>query len=58
MVKELNMNNLKIYIVKKICDRIKIIDNKVLEETNKQQINDILSEVLSKKSDKNITWEE
>ena len=52
------MNNLKIYIVKKICDRIKIIDNKVLEETNKQQINDILSEVLSKKSDKNITWEE
>lgn len=52
------MNNLKIYIVKKICDKIKIIDLKLYEENNKIQFNSIISEVLKKKSDSNITWEE
>ena len=48
------MNNLKIYIVKKICDKIKSIDMK-LEDSNR---NDILSDTLEKKSDSNVTWEE
>jgi len=52
------MNNLKIYIVKKICDKIKIIDLKLNEDSNKSQNNDIISETLTKKSDSNITWEE
>lgn len=50
----LSMNNLKIYISKKICDKIKQIDtgNK---DKNKS---DILMDTLEKKSDSNITWEE
>jgi len=52
------MNNLKIYIVKKICDKIKTIDLKLYEEQNKSKVHSIISEVLSKKSDSNITWEE
>lgn len=59
------MNNLKIYIIKKICDKLKTIEMKLLPEddesivnSNRSQSNDILCEILSKKSDKNITWEE
>ena len=58
LVKQLVMNNLKIYIVKKICDKIKIIDLKLYEDQNKIYFNSIISEVLEKKSDSNITWEE
>jgi hypothetical protein len=44
------MNNLKIYITKKICDKIKSIDMNIRKD-------DILTDTLEKKSDSNITWE-
>ena len=48
------MNNLKIYISKKICDKIKLIDTR----TDDSGQNYILSYTLKKKSDSNVTWEE
>ena len=49
------MNNLKIYISKKICDKIKSIDLRHLE---KDDNNYILADILQKKSDSSYTWEE
>jgi hypothetical protein len=48
------MNNLKIYISKKICDKIKSIDLRNQEKDD----NYIIADLLQKKSDSNYSWEE
>jgi hypothetical protein len=56
----LNLNNLKINLVKNICEKLKLIDLKLETETenqNKKSFLSIKAGYIEKKSDKNITWE-
>ena len=59
VVNTLNLNNLKIFQVKDICERLKAIDLRLDSdfETMKKSNTHIKSGTLNKKSDKTFTWE-
>ncbi len=56
-----NLNNLKIFYVKELCEKLKAIDLRLGvddEENNKINIPTIKCGIIAKKSDKGITWDE